>query len=135
MHTISVVPLSFVLSSHLTPNTHAHPHTHTHKPGVYQRADGMKFEGQFREGQVAGKGLLTFADGTNGRPRQEGACVRDGGGRRTSFHSPPPPQPPFRFPPMTGEWQGHQLLQRCNAGGIVGQAQEAAMTARSQIRK
>lgn len=86
MHTISVVPLSFVLSSHLTPT-----HTHTHKPGVYQRADGMKFEGQFREGQVAGKGLLTFADGTNGRPRQEGACVRDGGRRRTSFHSHPPP--------------------------------------------
>ena len=40
--------------------------------GIYTRADGMKFEGEFRDGQVMGLGLLTYADGTNGLPRQEG---------------------------------------------------------------
>lgn len=29
----------------------------------YSRADGMKYEGQFADGQVRGLGLLTFADG------------------------------------------------------------------------
>ena len=32
----------------------------------------MKYEGEFREGKVIGKGLLTFTDGSHGLPRNEG---------------------------------------------------------------
>ena len=40
--------------------------------GVFRRKDGMKFEGQFVDGKVNGLGLATFADGTTGRPKNEG---------------------------------------------------------------
>ena len=40
--------------------------------GVFRRKDGMKFEGQFADGKVSGYGLATFADGTTGRPKNEG---------------------------------------------------------------
>lgn len=32
----------------------------------------MKYEGEFKNGKVEGNGKITFADGTSGRPRQEG---------------------------------------------------------------
>ncbi len=32
----------------------------------------MMFEGEFKQGKVSGLGLLTFTDGTNGLPRNEG---------------------------------------------------------------
>ncbi|XP_045533955.1 uncharacterized protein LOC106720251 [Papilio machaon] len=43
-----------------------------HGHGVFWRADGMKFEGEFRGGRVWGLGLVTFSDGSNGFPRNEG---------------------------------------------------------------
>ncbi|CAG4983576.1 MORN repeat-containing protein 4 homolog [Colias croceus] len=43
-----------------------------HGHGVFWRADGMKFEGEFRGGRVWGLGLVTFCDGSNGFPRNEG---------------------------------------------------------------
>lgn len=39
---------------------------------MFSKADGMKYEGQFTQGKVEGQGKITFADGTSGRPRQEG---------------------------------------------------------------
>ena len=32
----------------------------------------MKYEGEFKNGKVDGNGKITFADGSSGRPRQEG---------------------------------------------------------------
>jgi hypothetical protein len=46
-----------------------------HGFGVFQRGDNMKYEGTFVNGSAKGMGLLTFPDGTNGRPRQEGLGV------------------------------------------------------------
>ena len=43
-----------------------------HGLGVFIRHDGMKYEGQFEDGKIHGLGLLTFADGSNGLPRNEG---------------------------------------------------------------
>lgn len=43
-----------------------------HGQGVFWRADGMKYEGEFRGGRVWGLGLVTFHDDTNGFPRTEG---------------------------------------------------------------
>lgn len=43
-----------------------------HGHGVFWRADGMKFEGEFRGGRIWGLGLITFNDHTNGFPRNEG---------------------------------------------------------------
>ena len=40
--------------------------------GVYTRCDGMMFEGGFKNGNPYGPGLVTFSNGTNGEPRQEG---------------------------------------------------------------
>ncbi len=41
--------------------------------GVFTKNDGTKYEGQFKEGRVEGAGKVTFADGSNGKPRQEGS--------------------------------------------------------------
>lgn len=43
-----------------------------HGLGVFVRHDGMKYEGQFQDGKIYGLGLVTFADGSNGVPRNEG---------------------------------------------------------------
>ena len=40
--------------------------------GVFTRNDQMKFEGEFRDGSISGRGLVTFADGSHGIPRNEG---------------------------------------------------------------
>ena len=40
--------------------------------GVYMRCDNTKFEGSFKNGKVDGPGLITFSNGSNGNPRQEG---------------------------------------------------------------
>ena len=40
--------------------------------GVYQRCDNTMFEGSFKNGKVDGPGLITFSNGTNGNPIQEG---------------------------------------------------------------
>lgn len=38
----------------------------------------MKYEGEFKGGKVEGSGKITFADGSSGRPRQEGGYLGDG---------------------------------------------------------
>ena len=43
-----------------------------HGFGVYTRCDGMRYEGRFCDGAPKGAGMITFPDGTNGQPRQEG---------------------------------------------------------------
>ena len=43
-----------------------------HGHGVFWRADGMKYEGEFRGGRVWGLGLVTYQDDSNGFPRTEG---------------------------------------------------------------
>lgn len=59
-----------------------------HGYGIYSAPNGMKYEGQFQDGRycgvwrscnylcvpnrVRGYGLVTFSDGTHGRPRNEG---------------------------------------------------------------
>lgn len=43
-----------------------------HGHGVFWRSDGMKYEGEFRGGRIWGLGLVTFNDGSNGFPRNEG---------------------------------------------------------------
>eukprot|EP00056_Hartaetosiga_gracilis_P010194 m.149142 g.149142 ORF g.149142 m.149142 type:complete len:153 (+) comp13270_c2_seq8:236-694(+) len=40
--------------------------------GVFTGKDKMKYEGEFQDGKVSGGGKVTFADGSPGRPRQEG---------------------------------------------------------------
>lgn len=62
-------------------------------------------EGQFEAGQVKGLGLLTFADGTCGRPRQE------------------------------GQWDGTRLIRRAKADDQVRQAQDAAVKAKASVRQ
>ncbi len=37
----------------------------------------MRFEGQFKDGCIRGHGLVTFPDGTNGIPRNEGLFEQD----------------------------------------------------------
>ena len=65
----------------------------------------MKFEGEFRDGKCQGLGLLTFPDGTSGRPRQE------------------------------GEWDGTRLVRRAKADEAVRKAQDAAVQARAAAKK
>jgi len=43
-----------------------------HGFGVYARSDGMIYEGGFKQGQTFGPGLITFPNGFNGEPKQEG---------------------------------------------------------------
>lgn len=43
-----------------------------HGHGIFWRADGMKYEGEFRGGRIWGLGLITFSDHTHGFPRNEG---------------------------------------------------------------
>lgn len=43
-----------------------------HGSGTFWRADGTKFEGEFRGGRIWGLGLVTFNDGSHGFPRNEG---------------------------------------------------------------
>ena len=40
--------------------------------GVYKRSDQFKYEGAFKNGRPDGPGIITFPDGKNGVPRQEG---------------------------------------------------------------
>ncbi|KAK3595870.1 hypothetical protein CHS0354_014693 [Potamilus streckersoni] len=40
--------------------------------GVFIRCDGMKYEGQYQDGKICGLGMVTFSDGTQGLPRNEG---------------------------------------------------------------
>ncbi|KAG7169623.1 MORN repeat-containing protein 4-like [Homarus americanus] len=43
-----------------------------HGHGIFWRNDNMRFEGEFRGGRIWGHGLVTYADGSNGFPRNEG---------------------------------------------------------------
>ncbi|KAK3860896.1 hypothetical protein Pcinc_033076 [Petrolisthes cinctipes] len=43
-----------------------------HGHGIFWRNDTMRFEGEFRGGRIWGNGLVTYADGSNGFPRNEG---------------------------------------------------------------
>ena len=43
-----------------------------HGFGVYVRFDGTQYEGEFKEGTPNGPGLVTFPNGSNGKPKQEG---------------------------------------------------------------
>ncbi|XP_077862681.1 MORN repeat-containing protein 4 homolog [Saccoglossus kowalevskii] len=62
----------------------------------------MKFEGEYRDGKVNGNGLLTFADGTHGLPRNEGL------------------------------FQGTRFIERKKCPEIVQRAQRAATIAKAQ---
>lgn len=43
-----------------------------HGHGIFWRADGMRYQGEFRGGRIWGLGLITFNDHTHGFPRNEG---------------------------------------------------------------
>ncbi|XP_014227370.1 MORN repeat-containing protein 4 homolog [Trichogramma pretiosum] len=43
-----------------------------HGHGVFWRSDGMMYEGQFKGGRIWGQGRVTYRDGSNGFPRNEG---------------------------------------------------------------
>ena len=57
-------------------------------------------QGQFLQGHVKGLGIITFADGTNGEPRNE------------------------------GKFDGLELVQKCTASSAVQTAQRNAANAR-----
>ncbi|CAG9134609.1 unnamed protein product [Plutella xylostella] len=76
-----------------------------HGHGVFWRADGMKFEGEFRGGRVWGLGLVTFSDGSNGFPRNEGF------------------------------FQDCRLLRRQRCPGVAARAQQVAYVARAQCQQ
>lgn len=73
-----------------------------HGYGIFWRADGMKFEGEFRGGKIWGHGLVTFKDFTHGFPRNEGF------------------------------FQDCRLLRKRRCPEIVQKAQKCALMARSQ---
>lgn len=58
-------------------------------------------QGQFQDGRAQGLGLVTFADGGHGRPRNE------------------------------GKFQGTQCVERCRAGEATQKARQAASAART----
>ncbi|KAK2705704.1 MORN repeat-containing protein 4 homolog [Artemia franciscana] len=72
-----------------------------HGHGCFWRADGMRFEGEFRGGRIWGRGLVTFSDGSNGFPRNE------------------------------GYFQDCRFMKRMNCGDTIQKAQKVAMTARA----
>ena len=49
-----------------------------------------RYEGEFVDGKVEGSGKITFADGTSGRPRQEGTFsdrqLKTGGKKQTAIN-------------------------------------------------
>ena len=65
----------------------------------------MKFEGEFKEGKIHGRGLITFSDGTHGIPRTEGF------------------------------FDGNKLTSRENCGDVVESARQAAEMARKIVNR
>lgn len=73
-----------------------------HGHGIFWRADGMKFEGEFRGGRIWGLGLITFHDFTHGFPRNE------------------------------GYFQDCRLIRKRRCSDVVQRAQKVALMARAQ---
>lgn len=73
-----------------------------HGFGIFWRADGLKFEGEFRGGKIWGLGLVTFQDFSHGFPRNE------------------------------GYFQDCRLIQKKRCPEIVQRAQKVALMARNQ---
>eukprot|EP00041_Stephanoeca_diplocostata_P005560 m.63967 g.63967 ORF g.63967 m.63967 type:complete len:155 (+) comp15866_c0_seq2:127-591(+) len=58
--------------------------------GTFTGKDKMRYEGEFKGGKVEGSGKITFADGSSGRPRQEGTFgdrqLKTGGKQQTAIN-------------------------------------------------
>lgn len=92
-----------------------------HGFGVYCASNGMKYEGQFQDGRCAmmcdhasclyihdrvqGYGLITFSDGTHGRPRNE------------------------------GRFEDNKCIERCKATDAIHKSKQSASTARTLVQQ